>query len=95
MRENEFIQMAVGERIAAAVEGKIAPVDQAVMDRAEKILRKLKKRDRDRMEDYINQLISSEADVQIQAYIGGFKDGILLMKEIGRITGEDRNGGKQ
>ena len=95
MRENEFIQMAVGERIAAAVEGKIAPVDQAVMDRAEKILRKLKKRDRDRLEDYINQLISSEADVQIQAYIGGFKDGIRLMKEIGRITEEDRNGGKQ
>lgn len=94
MRENEFIQMAISERIAAAVEGKIAPVDKKVTDQAEEIIRKLKEKKRAKLEEYINQLISSEADVQVQAYIGGFQDGVLLMKEIGRIEKENRNGGE-
>lgn len=93
MRENEFIQMAISERIAAAVEGKIVPVDKKVTDQAEKIIWKLKEKKRVKLEEYINQLISSEADVQVQAYIGGFRDGVLLMKEIGRIEKENRNGG--
>ena len=93
MTDAEFIQTVVGERIAAAAEGKIKPIDTDVSDRAEQMIRGMNEEDRKLIESYIEQLISREADVQVHAYIGGFKDGVLLMKKLDGVGAKDKNGG--
>lgn len=93
MIDEEFIRMVVEERIAAAVEGKIEPPEKAAAEHAEKILQEMDEGNRSVMEKYIDQLISREADAQVHAYIGGFKDGILLLKALDRLGAKGRNGG--
>lgn len=93
MTDKEFIRTVVGERIAAAAEGNIKPVDTEISGRAEQMIRGMNEEDRKLIESYIEQLISREADVQVHAYIGGFKDEILLLKALDRLGAKDRNGG--
>lgn len=84
MTDEEFIQMIVSERLAMLLNKKADPEEAEALDRAEGILKGLGEYERETVEGYINYLISSEAQAQEQAYREGVRDGILLMKEIGR-----------
>jgi len=85
MTDKEFIQMMIAERIAMLLRKRAASEETEVLDRAERVIQEMEEKERGQIEEYINCLISSEAEAQEQAYKGGFRDGILLMKQICRI----------
>ena len=85
MKEKNFIDMIIAERISLLLEGKGEDQKDAASDRWDKLMEKVGEELKGQLEACLDEMIRVQSEKQEAVYLGGFRDGARVALEISRI----------
>lgn len=79
MTNEEYLDMAIGERITQLLLRKPNVKEKEIFDKGEKVIDRLEETERIQMEAYMNLIADRQAEDERKSYMGGLKDGVCLV----------------
>lgn len=80
--DKEFYDMVLDERLKFILARRPAEEDKKVITAGDEVIARLDSKDREVMEAYLDMFTDNMASYERQAYLGGLRDGICLMKKL-------------
>ena len=79
MTNEEYLDMAIVERITQLLLRKPDVKEKEILDKGEKVIDRLEETERIQMEAYMNLIADRQAEDERKSYLGGLKDGVCLV----------------
>lgn len=91
MKDSEFIEMMVDERIQCILTKKLSKEEAEIFSAGEKAIEEMEEKVKQKMKAFLDMTASHEAENETKLYLGGLHDGIRLMGQLFLICRESRD----